>query len=422
MKLKTIVAAVAIATSACYASDHISNVDKIRSNDIFNVRTNASYSQNVLNSRHATSIALDILKSRKSGNLSSNSIYISGKGEIYGSYGNINGSSNGNNISTTNVKMPHIAFTSTIGEWVTGFADVQVTNSGSKNINFPNVYFTVGNLLRSPFYLVGGKKVVDFGAFYSPNNFSPTLTRTYFMVYGGQIAGGFTHNGMNATFTLVNGFGQSMLNSNASKAHQLNDFALSVSYSSKSGNLAYHSGAGYINATGFNRSASFNSQRVGAIDFNLGMTTAQGLSVNGEFLMTTRGVKATNNSSVYKKHINAKNTVSTTSVASSTGYTALGFNTLPRLIDFTSGATVKAWSFDTSYRIPVSGKEMIPYFSYSHVAQNSKNNIYQIEIGTRYNVIDTVWLGGSYNYITGKTSGSSIGKFNTLMLDLSAYF
>lgn len=426
MKLKMIVAAISVAVSAS-AFAAASEGNQIRKHEnsggnVFNVRTNANYSQHILNSRDATSTALDILKARNSGDLISNAIYISGKGEIYGTYGNVNGSSNVRNVSTTNVKMPHVAFTSTIGNWVTGFADLQVTNFGSKNINFPNVYFTVGNLAKSPFYLVGGKKVVDFGKFHSPNNFAPTLTRAYFMAYGGQVASGFSHNGLDATFTLVNGFGQSMLNSNVSKAHQLNDFALSISYNGKSkNNIAYYAGAGYINSTGFNHSVSSDSPMVGAVNLNAGMTV-QGLSVNSEFLMTTRGVKATNNSAVYKKHINAKNTVSMTSVATSSGYDALGFNTLPHPIDFTAGSTVKAWSFDSSYVIPVAGKKMVPYVAYSHVAQNANNNIYQIEVGTRYNVIDTVWFGGSYNYTTGKSNGTSIGKFNTLMLDVSAYF
>ena len=430
MKLKMIVAAIALTASAsAFAagpkSDQIkNNGDKVESvstsSGVLNVRTDASYSQHVLNNRNVTSIALDMLKARKSGSLAPNAIYVSGKGEIYGTYGNMSRNGTNRSISTTNVKMPHVAFTSTIGTWVTGFADLQVTNIGSKNINFPNVYFTVGNLEKSPFYLVGGKKVVDFGKFNSPNNFAPTLTRTYFMAYGSQVAAGFCQGNVNATFTLLNGFGQSMLNSEVSKSSQLSDFALSTSYTGKFNSYNYYLGIGYINSTGFSHNTSGSGGMVGAVDLNAGIK-AQGLAVNSEFLITTRGVKSTNSSSVYQKRVSAR-TVNPTSVASSTGYTALGFNTLPKLVNFTSGVTVKSWSIDSSYTMPVSGRDMVPYAVYSHVAQNSNNNLYQLEVGTRYNVINTVWVGASYNYMSGKTNGVRIGKFNTVMLDLSAYF
>ena len=72
--------------------------------------------------------------------------------------------------------------------------------------------------------------------------------------------------------------------------------------------------------------------------------------------------------------------------------------------------------------MPVAGKDMVPYVSYSQVAQNSDNNLYQFEVGTRYNVVDTIWIGGSYNYMSGKSAGSSVGKYNTLMLDATVYF
>lgn len=418
MKLKMIVAAVAVAASAsAFAAgssgrEQVSNsVNKNRSNTLFRVSTNADYSQHVLNGRNIASNSLDILKYRKSGVLSSNSVYVSGKGEFYASHVNTNPTVH------TRVQLPHVAFTSTIG-WVTGFADVQVTNYDSKHINFPSVYFTVGNLKKSPFYLTGGKKVIDFGRFYSANNFIPTLTRAYFMAYGSQIAAGFSHRGMDATLTLMNDFSPSMINSNASKTNQLSDFALNSSYTNTVGNVTYHVGAGYINATGFNHNSSRDS-RVGAVDLNTGIVSGP-LSINSEFLMTTRGVTSTNGTSVYSKHTKLKNSYGNVTLPS--GYTALSFNTLPHLINFTSHSTVKAWSFDSSYAMSVVGRKMVPYVSYSHVAQNANNNIYQIEVGTRYNVLNAVWLGSSYNYTTGKSSGANIGKFNTVTFDISAYF
>lgn len=447
MKLKMIVAAVAATASASAFAAGSMNDQVQNGGGIVNVRTDASYSQQMLNNQQVTGSVLDILNARKSGDLAPNAIYIGGKGEIYGTYGNQSGNSksgnsnsnyipgaliggmqaNGNvtDNSNTNVKMPYadLAFTSTIGDWVTGFADLQVTNVGSSNVNLPNAYFVLGNLSKSPFYFVGGKKVVEFGKFDSVTNFMPTLTRAYFMAYGGQVAAGFAQNGINATMTLMNGLGESMLNSQASSANQVNNFALNASYNGKAGNLGYYAGLGYINATGF---VNKDNRMVGALDLNAGVTV-QGLAVNGEFLVTTSGVHGMNTSSTAVNAVNAAN--ASGALNDKAGYAAFGFNALPALIVFgnngvtgNSNSVVKAWSLDSSYTMPVAGKDMVPYVSYSQVAQNSDNNLYQFEVGTRYNVVDTVWVGGSYNYMSGKANAEKIGRFNTIMLDATVYF
>ncbi|WP_119329011.1 LbtU family siderophore porin [Cysteiniphilum halobium] len=432
MKLKMIVAAVAATASASAFAAGSMNDQVQNGGGIVNVRTDASYSQQMLNNQQVTGSVLDILNARKSGDLAPNAIYIGGKGEIYASYQNTSGVVTGihpsgatvNNNSSTEIKMPYadLAFTSTIGNWVTGFADVQVSNAASSNVTLPNAFFVVGNLAKSPFYAFGGKKVVEFGKFDSVTNFMPTLTRAYFMAYGGQVGAGFSMNGLNATATLMNGKGEALMNSQASGANQINNFALNASYNGKAGNLDYYAGAGWVNATGFSEDrAGMNNKMVGALDFNAGVTV-QGLAVNGEFLVTTSGVSGMNQTSVYGNATGGSNTATGASNRDTTGITAFGFNALPVLVSFDSGSTVKAWSLDSSYTMPVAGKDMVPYVSYSQVAQNSDNNLYQIEVGTRYNVVDTIWVGGSYNYMSGKSSGSSVGKFNTLMLDATVYF
>ncbi|MDA0911154.1 MAG: LbtU family siderophore porin [Proteobacteria bacterium] len=427
MKLKIIVAAVAATASASAFAAGSMNDQVQNGGGIVNVRTDANYSQQMLNNQQVTGSVLDILNARKSGDLAPNAIYIGGKGEIYANYQNTSGSpaSNPRNNSASEIKMPYadLAFTSTIGDWVTGFADVQVTNAASSNVTLPNAYFVVGNLAKSPFYAFGGKKVVEFGKFDSVTNFMPTLTRAYFMAYGGQVGAGFSMNGINATATLMNGKGESLMNSQASSAQQINNFALNASYNGKAGNLGYYAGAGYANATGFSKNASVygsgaDNKMVGALDFNAGVMI-QGLAVNGEFLVTTSGVKGTNSTALGVTGA-AKGTA--TSTIDSVGSTAFGINALPVLKNFNSGSTVKAWSLDSSYTMPVAGKDMVPYVSYSQVAQNSDNNLYQFEVGTRYNVVDTIWIGGSYNYMSGKSAGSSVGKYNTLMLDATVYF
>lgn len=438
MKLKMIVAAVAATASASAFAAGSMNDQVQNGGGIVNVRTDASYSQQMLNNQQVTGSVLDILNARKSGDLAPNAIYIGGKGEIYAQYRNTSSVPASNNNSSSEIKMPYadLAFTSTIGDWVTGFADVQVSNAASSNVTLPNAFFVVGNLAKSPFYAFGGKKVVEFGKFDSVTNFMPTLTRAYFMPYGGQVGAGFSMNGLDVTATLMNGKGESLMNSQASNAQQINNFALNASYNGKAGNLGYYAGAGYVNATGFSANKSTpvisggnvvgldnQNKMVGALDFNAGVTI-QGLAVNGEFLVTTSGVHGMNQTSVFANGVKGQGGVynGTASHPDTAGLTAFGFNALPSLIAFDSGSTVKAWSLDSSYTMPVAGKDMVPYVSYSQVAQNSDNNLYQFEVGTRYNVVDTVWIGGSYNYMSGKSAGTSVGKYNTLMLDATVYF
>lgn len=444
MKLKTIVAAVAATASASAFAAGSMN-DQVKQNgNIVNVNADAQYSQQVLSNQKVTGSVLDILNARKSGELASNGIYIGGKGEIYAQYQNLANttssssvkkstlvsSGSANNNSNTAIEMPYadIAITSTIGDWVTGFANAQVTNVASSNLTLPNAYFIVGNLDKTPFYGFGGKKVVDFGKFDSVTNFMPTLTRAYFMAYGGTVGAGYSQNGLNVVASFMNGNGMAMLNSGASNANQINDFALNASYNGKAGNLDYYAGAGYINATGFSNNSSTGvtskSKMVGAFDLNAGVKV-QGLAVNGEFLMTTQGVHNMNTTSAY---YNAPTQTQTVATNDSSGFASYGFNALPVLISFGgtganhSTSTVKAWSLDSSYTVPVAGKDMVPYVSYSQVAQNSDNTLYQFEVGTRYNLIDTIWVGGSYNYMSGKSAGTKVGKFNTVMLDATVYF
>lgn len=420
MKLKMIVAAIAVTASVSAFAEGSMN-DQVQSGgNIVSVRTDTAYSQQMLSNQSVTGSVLDILNARKSGDLAANAIYIGGKGEVYSQYQ----TASSQNLapakadsSNSQVKLPYadLAFTSTIGDWVTGFADLQVSNAATSNVALPNAYFVVGNLSQSPFYGFGGKKVVEFGKFDSVNNFMPTLTRAYFMAYGGQVGAGFAMNGLDVTATFMNGKGEAMLNSASSSAQQLNSFALDASYEGKAGALSYYAGTGYINATGFNNK---DGKMVGALDFNAGVKV-QGLAVNGEFLVTTSGVHDMNNSSVVQnKEAPARG------INDAAGYTAFGFNALPALVTFgaNGGSTVKAWSLDSSYTMPVAGKDMVPYVSYSAAAQNSDNQIYQLEVGTRYNIIDSIWVGGSYNYMSGKESGTKIGSFNTLMLDATVYF
>lgn len=419
MKLKMIVAAVAAVASTSVLAAGSMNDQVADGSAAVNVRTDVKHSQKMLNNQQVTGSVLDILNARNSGDIDAKVIYIGGKGEVYAHYSGTSGASVSDN-SITEVRMPYfdLAFTSSFGDWVTGFADIQVNNSASSNLTLPNAYFVVGDLGKSPFYAFAGKKVVEFGKFDSATNFMPTLTRAYFMPYGAQVGAGYSKDGINFVATLMNGKGASMINSQSSSSQHINNFAFNASYSGDVNNLSYYAGLGYVNATGFSDGIGIENKMVGAFDLNAGINIQQ-LVVNGEFLITTSGVKGSNSTSLGATGaIVGGDSLSIDSV----GYSSFGINALPTFINFTSGSTVKAWSINSSYTLSVTDRDVVPYVSYSQISQNSDNNLYQFEVGTRYNITDSVWLGGSYNYISGKAHGNDIGKYNTVMLDATVSF
>jgi hypothetical protein len=394
--------------------------------------TDHDFSYQMLNKQEITGGAVKILNARQSKEIAPNSINIGGKGEMYAVYQKINGKSrsaicaNSDDYSSTTINFPvfDLSFTGTLGDWTSAYANLRASDVSTSDIKLPHVYFVIGNLDKAPVYVLAGKKTVEFGNFNSMNNFIPTLTRAYFMAYGAQASIGYTRNDVNAVFTVMNGNGKYLLNSKASSANQLNNFSLSTDYKNNIYNIFYRIGAGYVNATGFSRNtdATINPRSmVGAVDLNATIKS-NGVTLNGELLVTTQGVRGMNDASVYYNadadQLNSKKAVS----GDTAGYKAFSFNALPALVNFDSGSTVKAWSLDSSYTIPLLSKDMSLYISYSHIVQNSDNNLYQVEIGSRCNPVDVVWIGGSYNYTSGKNSGSNVGKFSTVMLNASVYF
>ena len=442
MKLKMIVTAIAVtASAAAFAKSSMNQQaqgmhQQVQTSQAGSISfaVDSDLSQHMLNNQEVTGSALKILHARQSGEIAPNVINIGGRGEMYAVYQKADGkpsvvpgtvkypSTDSGSMSGMKFPFFDLTFTGAVGDWTSAYVDLRASDISSSDINLLNVYFVVGNLDKAPVYGFAGKKVVEFGDFSSANNFMPTLTRAYFMAYGAQAGVGYAGHGVNAVFTLMNGNGKYLLNSKASNANQLNNFALSATYNNELNDISYHAGAGYINATGFSRktdSSMNSSAMVGAFDLNAGMEV-HGLSVNGELLMTIQGVHGMNSSSVYQNM--ADNSIPKNAGNDTAGYKAFAFNALPVLVDFNSGSSVKAWSLDAAYIMPVAGKDMVPYFSYNHVVQNAANNLYQLEVGSRYNVIDAVWVGGSYGYISGKSSSANVGNFNTVMLNTSVYF
>ena len=455
MKLKAIVAALAATTlaSTAMAAEQTTTTTTAAMNaqvqpdtDLSNhIKTNTDFSQQMLSMQNVMNNQLKLLQDRQSGKIETGNVYIGGMGQLFAQWTLPNtGYSADLNFaspfipsyhadildlgSTTTVQLPwaNLMFVSPIGDWVTGFAQLQVNNVISSEVVMPNAYFVVGDLNKVPVYFFGGKSVVNFGQFNQVTNYTPTLTRALFMQYGGNVGIGFDMAGLNLTASLMNGDGLAMMNAGASSAQQLNAFSLNGVYTFDLGNdnTAYV-GVGYTNNTGFSGNGTqnitvtsggaditnvANNAMVGAIDLNAGVNIA-GLGLYGEFVMTTSGVNGLNASSAA-----ATPTFFEGGGNGGTGAYGIGWNLLLPLMSFNSGAAVKAWSLQADYTFDVLGKAMVPYLSYSQVVQNTENQIVQAEIGMRYNIVDSVWIGGSYTYLTADSTITgplnSTGKVN----------
>ena len=444
MKFRTIVATVVTTICASVAvASPVDNNFHNESDGIVNIRTYPQHSHHVLSNNQVTGHVLDILSSRCcwdaefSDALLPNAVYIGGKGEISGTHSNFSDIEPSiypahvpvPDDSSTIISMPYADFsvTSTVGDWVTAYTDFQVNDITSSNVILPKAYFVVGNLEKLPMYFFGGKKVVEFGSFDSVTNFTPTLTRAYFMAYGSQIGAGLSIDGFNFVATLMNGSYGGILNSKSSSSlNSLDNFAINTIFNYDLGEIDLSAGLGYIQATGFSKNSTFENstaEEVGAISVN---ASARGYNFEavGEFLITLQDVKGVNSSSVYSSY-NLGNQSFASLHNDASGFNSFGFNSLPTLVKFDSGQSVKGWSLGLSHSLELTEyRDIVPYASYSQVMQDLDNNLYQVEMGIRCNVVDvdTIWVGGSYNYVSGKSYGVDIGEFRTLSLDATMYF
>jgi hypothetical protein len=301
-----------------------------------------------------------------------------------------------------------------VSDWVTAYAEMKVIENLYNKLCVPNLYISIGDLDKSDFYGFIGKKTIEFGNLHTNNNLIPTLMRQYFMSHATQAGFGLSNKkGLDIIVTLANN-DVNNLNFQTSRKKKISNVAVSTSYKIKNKNVNYFLTGSYTNATGFSRniSGSQKNSSVGAFDISSGITKG-GLTITTELILTTKGVAGFNETSYFSSEKRLLN---------SNSKNHLSFNSLPIIIKFDSKASLKAWSMDSSYNFLLNKKEIIPYALYNQITQNSQNYIYQLEMGMRYNIHDNFWLGSSYNFVTGKSKGQKIGKFNTFMLDINFYF
>ena len=403
------------------------------------VGINGEFTKDMLNNQDTVNKELTILQHRASGSLAANTITLGGKGEFYTQVQRVGG----NNHTSINLPAANIAFTATAGDWVTAFLNLQVSNPQSSgastttsyngdSVYLNDAYLVFGNLKASPFYVWGGKKTIDFGDFSTPSTLTPSLSESLFLATGGQIGAGYHQElakgqAVTATFTVMNGGGDAQYNT-VTPSGQINNFALNARFDGTiSKDLTFHAGGGYINGTVFTQSTTQNNLApggqqnntgTGAIDLNAGIkmgNDVQNLVVNGEFVVTTHGVKGVatqNNFSGNPNNIYGLGHI-------------LGWDSVPM---FTGGSSVKAFNLNTAYTMPVMGHSTVFFASYDNVIQNSDNRLYMVNAGARTEVVNNVWVGGSYILAGGKmqqltAAGPADTKTsNTILADVTAYF
>ena len=433
MKIKTIVAlaSVTFATSAMAAT-----TNDTADNAFAGLKSNTALSEQLLNTQNVMGNQLKLLKDRQSQNLTDNALYIGGSGEVYSAFALPN-YNRGGNLATdgkyvqtnskhtqTYLEMPYanVYVASTIGKYVTGYAQLQTTSAATSNVTLPQAYFILGDLSKTNFYLSAGKSVVNFGQFNQVNNYNPTMTRAFFMQYGATVSLGYAKDGINVNLSAANGDSLAVSNMTGNDVNQINAYTADIKYSGTLDNdSSYVVGMGLTNATGF---TSNDGSNTGAIDFNA-MFTMQGMQLSAEFVTTLSGVDSYNSNG--NNELN-KGTGDTTGAGAFGLYNnpvlmAAGIfnNAGGSLMKFDSGSTVKALSLQAQYDVMVGGKTLVPYVSYSQVMQNSDNQAVLSELGARYNVFDSVWVGGSYTYAYSQNQDTQYSA-NVISADATAYF
>lgn len=111
------------------------------------------------------------------------------------------------------------------------------------------VYALLGNLDRSPVYATIGKRDISFGAMYTVNPFTPSLTWHYFGPLAQGAAVGYYKNGLYAEATLING-GRGIRVTDTNEPGKLDNWAVNGSYEYCFGTCwSLKFGGGYLYST-----------------------------------------------------------------------------------------------------------------------------------------------------------------------------
>jgi len=206
------------------------------------VTANTAYADVVLDyDENIASKAIDQLIFRKSGQIQSQKIYISGlmKGSYLGEWTNTDSAfpiltrfpdHSGTEAHRFFIDNAALSLTATPTDWLTIFAQVEyheIRFETQDEVQLRKAYVTLGDLNRSPFYLTFGRKTINFGDFDQYNPFTQNINNHFFRAESdGVIAElGFVNNFVQLSATAITG-GRHTRTADTANSDQIDNFAI----------------------------------------------------------------------------------------------------------------------------------------------------------------------------------------------------
>lgn len=164
---------------------------------------------------------------------------LGGKLESVTSYSSNNYNSESNSNLSTQAKFGIISRPSDL---FTAVVTLNAKDSGG--VQPYSIYGVLGNLNRSPLYLIAGYKNIDFGYMARYSNVISNFNRLFNSSNSTQVEAGYYKNGLNAMVTVFNGSSQTHTNGN-----QISNIAANIAYTMNiSNSLTTSSGGGVLNS------------------------------------------------------------------------------------------------------------------------------------------------------------------------------
>lgn len=265
-------------------------------------------------------------------------------------------------------------------------------DDGNENITLDEATFTLGNVEKNPFYLVGGKWALPFGGGFDTSMSSDPLTKDLGETKEAALLIGATQDGATLEGYFYNGDTQK-----SGEGDNIDQFGINAGYGGETNNVAYNVGIGYIN-------------NIGDSD---GVTT--GLGANTAALNSYRGGAEVHADAAFDGFIVRGNYMTTVS-AFEAG--ELAFNG--------QGAKPSAWSVEGAYTMPILGKET----TFAGTVQGTKEalalGLPELRVGgaVTVGIVDHFAITGEYLHDTDydTSDGGTGNSGHTATLKLAAEF
>ena len=197
---------------------------------------------------------LFLLTQRQSGAVKDGVLYVNGRLNVAASYGKQKGKRSSSSVLTPGV---NLAVTGTKGA-ATVFVELNnntdgynwgkysdsKTNQHEGAVKVKQAYLLLGDLNKSPLYLVAGRKNVDYGSFDNLDWYWKPVTNYWNPLQQDQLAVGIYQNGLHVAGTVFNGTTASTL---GSASNNISNFAITASYGTMLQQVGAELGVSYLN-------------------------------------------------------------------------------------------------------------------------------------------------------------------------------